>query len=182
MERLTDEQREVAAEFAWVGRMYAARYVRRKRLRGAVRDSVLSAGYVAVMKAVQKYRAGVGRYDLQGWVIAAVPTYLIDALRAEFGRRGKLGFEMRAAMVPLSRDFGRVKNWEPFDAVDRADEVRHLLRGLTANERIAAERYVMAERSAPDVAAECGVSETRVRQWWQSAAGRIKNRANKGAK
>lgn len=180
MERLTDEQRETVAELAWVGRMHASRYIRRNRLFGAVCDSVESAAGLAVVWAVQKYDAARSAYDLEGFVVAAVPRLILDALRLEFGRVGKLGYESRAALVPLKHGAGPVAPWDDFERVDARDAARWALGAMTARERLAAERYIMADRSAPDVATECGVSQTRVRQWWQSAANRIKNRTNEG--
>jgi RNA polymerase sigma factor (sigma-70 family) len=87
MERLTDEQRETAARYAYLAAVCAKRFVIRHRMTNRNCDHVFSAAGLAVLGAVASYRPGRGS-TLKTWMNAKVPLLMVDHLRGEVGRAG----------------------------------------------------------------------------------------------
>lgn len=178
MERLTDEQREAAAALAWVGRMYAARFVRRHGLRGAMCDSVESAAGWAVLIAVRRYCPDRHGASVRDYAVRVVPGMLVEALRLEHGRAGKARRLLAERTGPLSVtlenlgdwggsltvDRGNGGEWPAFEAVDAADELRAL--PVSPKALAMSLHYIGEGRPAPEVARMFGLSESGVRMAW----------------
>lgn len=170
MERLTDEQRERVAELAWIGRMYAARFVRKHGLRGAACDSVESAAGWAVMLVVRRYRPAHHGDSIRDYAVRTVPSAIIESLRLENGRPGERRRELADRTCPLTIDFGR--EWPPFEAVDAADELRAL--PVPPKALAMSLRYIGEDRPAPEVARMFGMSESGVKMAWAGLRRRVR--------